>query len=642
LADTITMAAKSLKDLNAAMKDGDKIFQGFLGTMVDVAAKTDGAGRAWTVFSRLTSGSPVWKLQNKARAYLGILAGVQNYTMRAEKAQRKSNRAVIDSIESLEGMRKELNLLEDGFKMFKVNGIALDEQMMAAVKSTDAYAKGLILGRTETQLYNAAIKELNASFKVNEERVDKFKANQQAQAKFQRQLTTPQGRASAKMKIDSDNKETIKTNYTLTYMLASNIARGKNLQSIFDGIQEYTDFRKKSNKKTPRVTFGDIRKAFKSGGMKEVFRAIRGQDKNLGIVARLLKAYSAYRLATNRFVLKFAKKASKLIGGIKPLLSMLMKFLIYSILGIFVFMAVAKILYEIADLMGDLNIMDDISAIIEETVSVMGKVFEIIGNFIDGDFEAMFGNFQSIFNSVLRIGFRIGKVLLKASIAILVGGFYALIDMFSYAFEGTNFIDIIFPTLVKLGLLWVAAMAVQYFVGVALTLAGIYAIPVGMIILISAFIIALYKKFQDSKFVKGIMIAVTILGAILSFVLFAAGFAAGGWVVALGVGIGMLIVALQEFFGANFKFFKKATGGTSHGGMTMVGEQGPELVNLPAGAQVKTNYQTNRMMGGTTVNNYITINARDTSKQEMKRIANELSNMINMKINRSGASRTMR
>ena len=82
-------------------------------------------------------------------------------------------------------------------------------------------------------------------------------------------------------------------------------------------------------------------------------------------------------------------------------------------------------------------------------------------------------------------------------------------------------------------------------------------------------------------------------------------------------------------------------GGTSHGGMTLVGEQGPELVNLPAGAQVKTNNQTSKMMGGTTVNNYITINAKDTSKAEMRRIANELSNMINMKVNRSGSSRTM-
>jgi hypothetical protein len=48
------------------------------------------------------------------------------------------------------------------------------------------------------------------------------------------------------------------------------------------------------------------------------------------------------------------------------------------------------------------------------------------------------------------------------------------------------------------------------------------------------------------------------------------------------------------------------------------------------------------MMGGTTVNNYITINAKDTSKAEMRRIATELGNMINTKMNRTGATRTMR
>tara|TARA_R110000782_G_scaffold96433_1_gene180894 strand:- start:123 stop:596 length:474 start_codon:yes stop_codon:yes gene_type:complete len=85
----------------------------------------------------------------------------------------------------------------------------------------------------------------------------------------------------------------------------------------------------------------------------------------------------------------------------------------------------------------------------------------------------------------------------------------------------------------------------------------------------------------------------------------------------------------------------KAHGGTSHGGLTMVGELGPELVKLPAGAQVKTNNQTANMMSKGTTNINITINAKDTSKAEMRRIANELGNMINNKMNRSGSHRTM-
>ena len=46
-----------------------------------------------------------------------------------------------------------------------------------------------------------------------------------------------------------------------------------------------------------------------------------------------------------------------------------------------------------------------------------------------------------------------------------------------------------------------------------------------------------------------------------------------------------------------------ATGGVSPGGMTLVGERGPELVNLPGGSRVYSNQDTRGMMGGgTTVN----------------------------------------
>ena len=45
------------------------------------------------------------------------------------------------------------------------------------------------------------------------------------------------------------------------------------------------------------------------------------------------------------------------------------------------------------------------------------------------------------------------------------------------------------------------------------------------------------------------------------------------------------------------------------------------------------------MTSGTTINNYFTINAKDTSDREMKRIADKLSGMINQKINRSANSR---
>jgi len=74
--------------------------------------------------------------------------------------------------------------------------------------------------------------------------------------------------------------------------------------------------------------------------------------------------------------------------------------------------------------------------------------------------------------------------------------------------------------------------------------------------------------------------------------------------------------------------------------MALVGELGPELVRLNRGDKVFSNAQSKNMVGNTNI--HITINAKDTSKAEMRRIANELGSMINNKMNRTGATRTMR
>ena len=85
-----------------------------------------------------------------------------------------------------------------------------------------------------------------------------------------------------------------------------------------------------------------------------------------------------------------------------------------------------------------------------------------------------------------------------------------------------------------------------------------------------------------------------------------------------------------------------AEGGVSDGGITVVGEKGPELVNLPKGARVHSNADSKKMLKGSQNNNSsvfnntvnVTINAKDTSDAELKRIADRLGNMITNKIQR--------
>lgn len=69
----------------------------------------------------------------------------------------------------------------------------------------------------------------------------------------------------------------------------------------------------------------------------------------------------------------------------------------------------------------------------------------------------------------------------------------------------------------------------------------------------------------------------------------------------------------------------EATGTKSaKGGMTLVGERGPELVNLPKGASVHTARETSKMLGGNTINMPITMNVSDKGLS-IDQVVSELS-----------------
>ena len=120
------------------------------------------------------------------------------------------------------------------------------------------------------------------------------------------------------------------------------------------------------------------------------------------------------------------------------------------------------------------------------------------------------------------------------------------------------------------------------------------------------------------------------------------------------IGIGVLIWAAVTALGEKLKGFvdkinpvnkmkeavsfnlpKMASGGVSDGGITLVGERGPELVNLSKGSRVHSNAESKKMMGNTVQNFNITINAKDTSDAELRRVAEKISKMVSLKMNRT-------
>lgn len=155
----------------------------------------------------------------------------------------------------------------------------------------------------------------------------------------------------------------------------------------------------------------------------------------------------------------------------------------------------------------------------------------------------------------------------------------------------------------------------------------------GVVSAVESLVMGVVDWFSNLGVWKQIGVAVVLLGAVVL------------WLFSVPVILPVIILGALYMFGKwlvdKIGFAK---GGIVDTSMQIVGEKGPEFVSLPRGSRVHTNAESKRMVrgpkGGTT-NINITINARDTSDGEMRRIASKIGDMVNNKINRSTSSRTM-
>jgi len=114
----------------------------------------------------------------------------------------------------------------------------------------------------------------------------------------------------------------------------------------------------------------------------------------------------------------------------------------------------------------------------------------------------------------------------------------------------------------------------------------------------------------------------------------AAGSVGGPLGALIGAGVGLAVGTGAHYLGrgAIEGIDGLASGGTvNQGGMFLVGERGPELVNLPAGSAVFNNSQTRGM--GNTIN--VSVNGRvGASDSELDDIARKIGQKINLEMNR--------
>jgi len=231
----------------------------------------------------------------------------------------------------------------------------------------------------------------------------------------------------------------------------------------------------------------------------------------------------------------------------------------------------------------------------------------------------------------LAVTFEVIKKVGKVVVFGLMLAFDGIKSIFKGLFGGGDITDVI-DGIAKIvgGLITVALGIVATIIAAALTF---------VTILITSSLIRLYEGIIDirntarddifgaiKKAVKGILTILGVAAAIIALIFGLPGI------------IALAIVAGITYLLTKLKFF--ANGGVVNSPLQVVGERGPELVSLPQGSRVHSNKDSRKMVGGGNTFN-ITINARDTSNAELRRIADEIGRMVNSKVNRSVSSRTL-
>ena len=340
------------------------------------------------------------------------------------------------------------------------------------------------------------------------------------------------------------------------------------------------------------------------------------------------------------------------------------KYMMLGIVAIGAVMVGFKYLQQLYDILKEFGVVDRIKELGKELFSILADVYSILGDFFSGDYQAALDKLNPLLDKTIKFLLKTLGVLLDVGFLALVAGFKLVGDFVVAYLNNDEFRNKLNKVILKAGMVIAAFLVVKYLIGQALVLAGIAALPLllGVVILAGAF--TLFKYFEDAfggyfkqfsevfwgifDWLRGLpkraYAAIkefygkiyTILGDVASFI------------------YRKLVEKISELIPDPKKSAKNAAnkalgalglpllangGKVTKGGMAIVGEAGAEVVKLPTGSEVFSNKKSQQAMGNTT-NINITINARDTSDAELRRIATKIGGMVNSKINRTSSFST--
>ena len=469
--DEIKKLAGTLNDLNSTLDISDTKTLGFIRKVGELSVNTSKSGKAWTTFSRLVSGSPLWSVQNKLRAYVDILAGFERRARENAKAQNEANKAIIDQVQAYKALEPKLestlqlnNQLEnlkkvtgkDHYRFLDTN-LAKEgnEELKEAIKNTYAYNKAILEGaKTEKEMRKAQLEGFKEIVAKGQKQKEIFEGIQKQAIKtkeFNDLLSTEGGRVKLQENIDDDKVE-------------MGLGSGRTRRERFRQTRQNV---KAEVKRLNKEDFNKFREKWLTNAARQ-----KRFDK-------IKEFYEKFKIKYQIFMIKFAKAA-------RPVLNFLFKALIMSM---FVFMGILlflKFAHDIGGMLRELGFMSNLAEMFTLAIGIIGAFFGLVGAFIGGDYQLAFEYLNTILNSLIFLGLRALLAGLQLLWGIASGVFYSLVDTIYQLIFKAEVREMAFKLLIKFGAILLAAYFVKYALTQIALLIGIYALPIMMAVVITA------------------------------------------------------------------------------------------------------------------------------------------------------------
>jgi len=643
MADGVDDLLNNFNAIDRAIIDGAKNMRSLQASI----SKTNGVltSKNWEIFSRFISGTGLWRITNRLKASVMFLNEMQNASERrrvTEAANLKSYAEIAKVAETAKNIQKDIVAIEQSTGKAREDGLK-------KLKDTSDIFGGLLFQYGDA---NVAMKKMGELMDRQLKDVEKLEKVASKSARRQKSsLIANSLTVKGATKLSDLMKKQAKHAKDIAGSGVDKI--GKNISKVsekafgVDADELEKRFQKlgldsSKDAKTKVTASGNIQR--RVGGKlvtkekyKEFEKLKQLQLTNNNIMkksARVSGKFTKVLMTPITNIAKFTWRIAKGIGLVVKTMLMAAGYLLIVMLGLTILKQVFETNKE--------AFISGFNTLKEVFMLGMSIVQEGLGKAKDA-LEQIWAGFQD--GKLMEVIYGVGNLII-AGLTVLGG---LLVATFGAVIAGVGvFLQEVFNSNFNLaleefgnvraaivgGVLKTISVVAQIVVGIALLAAVFFGLP-ALIVAGIAFIIwkvAEYLYQYSDVIASGIGTMIDTLSGLWESIRAIPGEIADAIPSASDV-TGKVKDKLSFLPGL-------AEGGKiSTGGLAIVGEKGPELVTLPAGAQVHSNSQSKAM--ASSVTNHITVQVTGrvgASDTEIRDIAQKVAREINTQMNRSSTS----